>query len=279
MSMPLVSVIVPTHNSSHCLEACLRTIRNQSYKNIELIVVDNNSRDNTREIAKSFTAKVFNRGPERSAQRNYGVTISTGQYVAIIDSDMELTLDVIKACVAEIENNSATVGIVIPEESFGEGWWANCKKLERSFYVGVDWMEAARFFKKSSYEEVGGYNEEMVSGEDWDLSQRVGSIGSIGRIHEYIRHNEGKISLIRTIRKKYYYAQKFASYVVANKGQKALVKQTGIVGRYWLFLSHPAKLFKSPLLGLSMLVMKTCEFGVGSIGYLMGKLRSHGKHT
>jgi glycosyltransferase involved in cell wall biosynthesis len=217
MNQHLVSVIVPTFNSSFFLDACLSSIKGQSYKNIELIVVDNNSQDNTKEIAHRYTEKVFNCGPERSAQRNYGVTKSAGTYVAIIDSDMELCLNVLESCVAEIERELDLRGIVIPEESFGEGWWAHCKRLERSFYLGVEWMEAARFFRKNSYEEVGGYNERMVSGEDWDLSQRIRRLGKIGRINNFIFHNEGKISLIQTIRKKYYYAQKFASYVSSNR--------------------------------------------------------------
>jgi glycosyltransferase involved in cell wall biosynthesis len=279
MNQPLVSVIVPTFNSSSFLDACLRSIKDQSYENIELIVVDNSSRDNTKEIAHRYTEKVFNCGPERSAQRNYGVTKSAGTYVAIIDSDMELTADVLKSCVAQIEREPALQGMVIPEESFGEGWWAHCKRLERSFYVGVDWMEAARFFRKHAYEQVGGYNESMVSGEDWDLSQRIGRTGEIGRINNYIHHNEGRISLIKTIRKKYYYAQKFARYVSSNQDEEKLAKQIGIVRRYSLYFSNPRKLFSNPFLGLSMVFMKTCEFGVGGVGYLIGKLRAHEKHT
>jgi glycosyltransferase involved in cell wall biosynthesis len=272
-------VIVPTFNSSSSLAACLRSIHDQSYENIELIVVDNSSRDSTKEIAQRYTKKVFNCGPERSAQRNFGVAKSAGIYVAIIDSDMELTEDVVKSCVTEIGRDPSIQGIVIPEESFGEGWWARCKRLERSFYVGVDWMEAARFFGKRAYEQVGGYNESMVSGEDWDLSQRIGGLGKIGKIDNYIRHNEGKISLLKTIGKKYYYAQEFARYVNMNQSEKNLAKQTGIVSRYGLFFSNPGRLFRNPLLGLGMLFMKTCEFGVGGAGYLIGKLRAHEKHT
>jgi len=279
MNQPVVSVIVPTFNSSASLAACLQSIHDQSYENIELIVVDNNSRDNTKEIAQRYTQKVFNCGPERSAQRNFGVAKSVGMYVAIIDSDMELTGDVVKSCVMEIQRDPAIQGMVIPEESFGEGWWARCKKLERSFYVGVDWMEAARFFRKHAYERAGGYNENMVSGEDWDLSQRIGRLGKIGRIDDYIRHNEGKISLLKTIRKKYYYAQDFARYVNLNQGEKKLAKQTGIISRYGLFFSNPRRLFRDPFLGLGMLFMKTCEFGVGGAGYLIGKLGAHEKHT
>lgn len=279
MNPPLVSVIVPTFNSSLFLDDCLRSIKGQSYENIELIVVDNNSLDNTKEIAHHYTKKVFNRGPERSAQRNFGVAQSAGIYVMIIDSDMELTVDVVESCVTEIERDLATQGVVIPEESFGEGWWAHCKRLERSFYVGVEWMEAARFFRKHIYQQAGGYNESMVSGEDWDLSQRIGRRGKITRINNHIRHNEGRISLHNTIKKKYYYAQKFARYVNMNQNENKLAKQTGIVSRYLLFFSNPGKLFCNPFLGLSMLFMKTCEFGVGGAGYLIGKMRPHEKHT
>ena len=150
MNKSLVSIIIPTKNSSTTLGACLKSIKNQTYKNIELIVVDNNSTDETKVIAKKYTDKVFNKGPERSAQRNYGVKQSNGEYTLIIDSDMELSEKVVENCVKKIQSNTHIKAIIIPEESFGVGFWAQCKKLERSFYIGVDWIEAARFFEKKS---------------------------------------------------------------------------------------------------------------------------------
>jgi glycosyltransferase involved in cell wall biosynthesis len=268
----LVSVIVPTKNSSKFLDECLLSIKNQTYKNIEIIVVDNNSTDDTKGTAMKYTDRVFNQGPERSAQRNFGVLQSSGEYVAIIDSDMKLSPRVIESCVEKIEQSSDIVGVIIPEESFGEGFWAECKKLEKSFYVGVEWMEAARFFKRSVYQQVGGYDEDMVSGEDWDLSQRIAKAGKMSRIDDFIFHNEGRISLLKTVRKKFYYAQKFAKYTEKYGGSDSEKRQTGIIGRYWLFLSQPTKLFHHPLLGLGVLFMKTCEFGFGGIGYLVGKI-------
>lgn len=272
MGTQLASVIVPTYNSSKFLGACLHSIKSQSYKNIELIVVDNNSTDSTKEIARKYTDKVFNKGPERSAQRNYGVAQAGGEFVAIIDSDMKLSERVIENCVGKIESDRSLVSIIIPEESYGEGFWAQCKKLERSFYVGVGWMEAARFFRKDAYEQAGGYDEGMVSGEDWDLSQRILKIGRIGRIDDFIFHNEGRISLLNTIRKKFYYAQRFSCYRKKNKGTAVVRNQTGIVSRYWLFLSQPVRLLKNPLLGIGMLFMKTCEFGFGGLGYIIAKI-------
>jgi len=70
---------------------------------------------------------VFIKGPERSAQRNFGAAQATGQYVVFIDSDMELAPGVVEACVVKATEANAA-GIIIPEESFGIGFWAQCKK-------------------------------------------------------------------------------------------------------------------------------------------------------
>jgi glycosyltransferase involved in cell wall biosynthesis len=272
MNKSLVSVIIPTQNSSETLERCLDSIKKQTYKNLEIFVVDNNSIDQTKQIAKKYTNKVFNKGPERSIQRNFGVKKSRGKYVFIIDSDMELSETVAEDCVKNVQSNSHIVAVIIPEESFGVGFWAECKKLERSFYVGVQWMEAARFFRKDIYQKTGGYDETMVSGEDWDLSQKIEREGEIGRIDNYIYHNEGKINIFKSIKKKFGYAKEFSNYVSKNKNCGQFRKQTGMCIRYKLFFSQPEKLFKNPVIGLGMLFMKTCEFGFGGVKIMLNKL-------
>ena len=57
--LPLVSVIIPTYNSASTLGVCLISLKNQTYKNIEIIIVDNFSTDTTRAIAKKYTENVF----------------------------------------------------------------------------------------------------------------------------------------------------------------------------------------------------------------------------
>lgn len=268
---PLVSIIVPTYNSSSTLAACLESIKAQMYPDIELIVVDNHSQDDTLKIANRSTDRVFTKGPERSAQRNFGVSKAKGEYVCIIDSDMQLSPEVITQCVVAVEQQPTMKGIIIPEESFGEGFWAQCKQLERSFYVGVDWMEAARFFLKETYEQLGGYDQDLVSGEDWDLSQRVAALTPLGRINALIYHDEGKLRLGRTLSKKYYYAQKIAGYLDKKDHAAQTSRQTSIVGRYALFLRRPGKLLRQPHVGIGMLVMKTLEFGAGALGMMAAK--------
>lgn len=271
---PLVSVIIPTKNSAKFLDKCLMSIKKQSYKNIEIIVVDSHSSDKTNEIAKRYKARFFSLDSERSKARNFGVNKSNGDFVLIIDSDMEPEKDVIKSCYEALINDKDVKGITIPEESFGEGFWAKCKKLEKSFYNGVDWMEAARFFSKNTYLKLGGYNESLISGEDFDLSQRCEKFGKIYRIDKVIFHNEGKINLLKTVKKKYYYAQHFAKYLSVTENKDKVSKQTGILARYKLFLSDPIKLFRNPIVGLGMIFMKTCEFGFGGLGYLIVKAKT-----
>ena len=272
-SRPLVSVIVPTKNSAGTLAACLDSIQKQTYAPIEIIVVDNFSGDDTQAIARKYTDKVFAKGPERCAQRNHAAQQATGDYVVFIDSDMQLSPKVIESCVVVMRDENIK-GVIIPEESFGEGFWAQCKKLERSFYIGVDAIEAARFFRSSDFDAVGGYDELLVSGEDWNLSDRIEMHGALARITDFIYHNEGRINLRKTLQKKYYYAQKASWYFRQNANLPTAAKRRhGVFGRYMLFFRQPVTLFHNPFVGCGMLFMKTCEFGAGVCGYLDQKIR------
>ena len=81
MKYPIVSVIITTHNSQNYLNNCLKSIAEQSYpKNkIEIIVVDNNSTDETKKIAQLYVKKLYNKGKERCSQRNFGANRANRQ--------------------------------------------------------------------------------------------------------------------------------------------------------------------------------------------------------
>lgn len=268
---PLVTVIVTTKNNHATLEACLRSVDDQSYPNMELIVVDNNSTDDTKDIGHAYTTHVFNKGPERSVQRNFGVAKARGAYVMIIDSDMVLSQAVVAACVQAAQADPTAKAIIIPEESFGKGFWAQCKKLERSFYVGQDSIEAARFFDKELYQELGGYNEAMTGGEDWDFTNRLRGSTHIGRVQPYIFHNEGRPRFTRTVRKVYYYAQHAVEYFAENPTDSLLRDKSGPLARYKLFFSRPRILLKHPFRAAGMLTLKTAEYAAGGLGYWQAK--------
>jgi glycosyltransferase involved in cell wall biosynthesis len=241
--------------------------------------VDNNSTDKTKKIVDDLRLKIkdlkislYNKGPERSAQRNFGTLKSKGKFLLFIDSDMELSKAVVADCVRQAEShkvNKVLGGIIIPEESFGDGFWAKCKALERSFYIDVDWIEAARFFLKDIFNEFRGFDEKLIGGEDWDLSQRVKSKYESSRIDSFIKHNEGRLSLVFLLKKKMYYGTKLGGYSVKEANSKYFKSQSSIIKRYKLFFSYPTKLFKDPKVGIGMLFMKTCEFVAVGAGYIL----------
>lgn len=257
MKKPLVSIIIPTKNSARTLEKCLQSIKDQSYRNIELIVVDNNSTDNTKEIAKKYTDKVFNFGPERSAQRNFGARQARGEYLLIHDSDIYFNRGSVKECI-ELATSENSDAIILPEKSIGTGFWTKVKAYERSFYIGNDYMEGARFFKKNIYEKNGGYDENLYAGEDWDLTIRFREAGyKISRTHIFIEHDEGKMSLFGSSQKKKYYGPNLFE-IYAKKHPEYFKKQMSF------FIRFPIKkmainFIKHPLLTLSMFSMKGLE--------------------
>lgn len=266
-----VSIIITTKNSSKTLIALLKSIKEQSYyQNVEIIVVDNNSSDNTVKIAKKYTKKVFQKGPERSAQRNYGVMKSIGEFLLILDSDMVLTKRVVEECV-EMINSSQYGGIIIPEKSFGKNFWARVKAWEREINEGENYFEAARFFPKKIFKEFKGYDEGLTGPEDWDLPQRISKKYKIGRIKSYILHDEGKTSVINLMKKKYYYGLSANKYLTNQNLSPFSAKTIYLLRK--AFYKNWLKLISHPVLTLAMFLMLTLETLGGGVGYLLGKFK------
>lgn len=269
----MVSIIIPTYNSAVDIERCLHSARKQTHRRQEIIVVDNYSRDVTREIAKKY-AEVYTHGLERSNQRNFGAAKAKGDFLLFIDSDMELMPEVIKECLNEALSRNIDA-IVIPEVSVGEGFWARCKALERSCYLNDSLIEAPRFFKRETFLKFNGYDESLVGPEDWDLPLRMKKAGfSFSRVKTLIIHHEGRLTLWRTVRKKYLYGFTFSRYI--KKHKKEAVRQ--ILFRT-SFLRNYKLLLRNPLLTLGFIVMKSCEFIAGASGMIVNKCLQHKEIT
>lgn len=271
MTFPKVSVIVTTKNEAAHIGLCLRSIQKQTYSPIETIVIDNRSDDGTKQIARKYTSHVFNAGPERSAQRNFGSTIAKGKYLAFLDADMILTPWVIAQCVAVC--NGHTLGAIIPEKSIGVGFWAKCKALERTYYEHVDWIESARFFRTDIFRQLGGYDESLTGPEDFEFPQRLKKhFGSdvIGRIHSYILHDEGHLSLAKLVQKKYYYGREMRRYSKLPESAPYFSKQSNLIGRFVLFARHPGRLMRDPITAIGMIFMKTAEMCALALGGIRG---------
>lgn len=271
----LVSVIITTRNEEDTVGRLIESIKNQTFQNIEIILVDNSSTDKTVNIAKKFKVKVFNFGPERSAQRNYGAKMSKGDYLLFLDADMELSKDVIKECVESIENNPRQLGAIsIPEKSIAYTFWERVKSFERSFYnlEGDSTTDAARYFTKKVFDRTGGYDEAITGPEDWDLHESIKKLGfKIGRIKSVIYHYERIKSLFDLYKKKFYYGLKSHRYL--SKQNVSTFSPKTIYFLRPVFYKNFDKILAHPVLALGMCIMFTVELIGGGLGYLIGKVR------
>lgn len=257
----LVSVIIPTKNSEENIGTCLKSIGEQTCPNIEVIVVDGYSTDYTREIAEKFGAKIIETKAMRSRARNIGAEKAKGELILFLDSDMEMDPAVVESCVKKVGEQCDAV--IIPEVSVGEGFWAKCKALEKACYVGDDLIEAARFFKRSVFESIGGYDSELEAGEDWDLNQKISKAGyQIGMINAFIKHHERRLGLRETMLKKHYYGKTLERY--RRKHPKEANRQLKLIRP--AFIRNWRELAKDPAHALGMLFMKICELVAGYVG-------------
>jgi len=260
----LVSVVVPTRNSARTLERCLESIRGQDHRPIELIIVDNASTDQTLEIARRYGDVVENFGHERSAQRNRGAALAHGHYLLFVDSDMVLATRVVIECLDALTSSGAPA-VIIPEISFGDGFFAHCRALERSCYVGDDSIEAARFYSKVAFEASGGFDESMVAFEDWDLSRRVATSRRLPRTASRISHDEGVLTLRAVWAKKRYYGA--SSFQYWRKHGLHSIGQINLLFRP-AFVRNWRRLVRHPVLTAGFLTLKCVETAAGVWGLM-----------
>lgn len=270
----MVSIIIPTKNEEKVIIRLLVSIKNQTYKKIEIIVIDNSSSDNTKKIARRFTKNVFDFGPERSAQRNYGEKKAKGDYLLILDADMELEQNVVNECVIRMQKMQKCGLITIPEVSVANTFWEKVKAFERSIYnkEGDTTTDAGRFFDRKAFEKVGGYDETITGPEDWDLPERILKIGyKQGRIKSRIFHYERVPNPIRLAKKKYYYALTSHRYLkkhgISPLSQKTVYFLRPVFYKNWKMLAS------NPVLSIAMFVMLILEQIGGGLGYMVGKYK------
>jgi len=265
---PLVSVIIPTKNSEKFLEKCLESVKNQTYKNLEIIVVDNNSTDKTKEIARKFTNKVFNRGPERSAQVNFGVSQASGEYAYKVDSDFILDKGVVEQCVNKIKEGFDAI-VVHNSPDISVSWIAKIRKFEVDMYKYDITHSSARFLKKYIYQKIGGFNEKITAGEDYDFQNKLNRAGyETGFIDAEALHLGEPTNFWKHMKKYYDYGKNFVNYTQENRGESS--RQLGFFRE--VYMKNWKKFIVHPILGIEFIFYTFAKFGFGGIGYITEKI-------
>jgi glycosyltransferase involved in cell wall biosynthesis len=184
---PLVSVIMPAYNAAAHIAEAIESVLIQNYRNLELVVVDDGSTDNTKDIVTAFKderIKYFyknNSGP--SGARNLAISKARGQYVMSLDADDMMTPDSIARHMIEFENHS-DVDLVycdvllIDERSnpiriMNKSEYKNRRHLIRDmFRAGHPIVPFRLGIRRNVFDKIGLYDEDLLVGEDYDMIRR-----------------------------------------------------------------------------------------------------------
>jgi len=165
---PLVSIIIPTYNEEKSVCNLLSDLKNQTYKNFEIIVVDECSTDKTTKIAKKLGAKVFfsNKG-SLSFARNLGIKKSKGKIIANLDADFRINKNFLKGVVESFRDKEVK-GLKVKEVLEQDSLLERIDYL-RSFYRYGGYTLTIRIFKRGIT-----YDEDIKHfGEDMHINKRI----------------------------------------------------------------------------------------------------------
>ncbi len=218
-----LSVVITTKNEAANIAASVRSFDDAVARGeAEVIVVDNASTDDTKEIASELGAAVYDKGPERSAQRNLGWQKARGEWVIVLDADMIIPPETVEEILSVEEGDAYW----IPEVRTGSGFRVKARNFERSFYDGTC-VDALRLFRREILEKTGGYDENLIAGpEDWELDIRVLATGAkCAVLKSHLIHNEKRLTFRKMLEKKAYYTKSFAAYKEKWRGHPAVRRQ------------------------------------------------------
>jgi len=122
----LISIIIPVYNVEKYLERCVKSVINQTYKNLEIILVDDGAKDNSGKMCDELSKldsriKVIHKeNGGLSDARNFGLKIATGDYIGFVDSDDYIADDMYETLYHTIKNNNADISIVSFYEMYKE---------------------------------------------------------------------------------------------------------------------------------------------------------------
>lgn len=183
--MTLASIIIPAHNASETLAACLEACLAQDCTEREIIVVDDGSMDDTGGIAKQYRVKCVSQpqqGP--AAARNHGASLAHGAYLVFTDADCVPRKDWLTRLLAKLDDGVVGVGgtyaIANPESRLARLIQTEIQTRHARFGEKVDFLGSFNvLYVKSAFDRVGGFDESFrqASAEDNDLAYRLAAVG------------------------------------------------------------------------------------------------------
>jgi len=199
--MSKVSIIIPCWNQAHWLPEAIESALNQTHKDVEVIVVNDGSPDNTSEVARKYPVKLVEKeNGGLSSARNAGIKASTGEYILTLDADDKILPEFVEKC---LEANDDIVSTA--QQEFGDTnhlWDYQPIHPTKEMFLVDNQINCCSLYKKEIWETVEGYDENMKLGyEDWDFWAQATKAGyTITVIREplflYRKHGKSMIDRV-----------------------------------------------------------------------------------
>ncbi len=260
---PLVSVLIPSYNHADYIEAAIRSVWNQTYQNIELIVLDDGSEDSSPDLIRELEkmspipmSVIVKENAGLCATLNQGLEIARGKYVSILASDDKYLEDKTQIQVNFMEGNTNCVlcfGRVIHLKEGGELEDDPIRPLSGNMFEDLlfgNFIPAVSCLaRKSVFSKVGGFDENSAI-EDWDMWLRIAEFHEIQYVDHFLsyyrRHDNNFSSNLDKM--------ELAKLGILNKwkGKKSFVKAKQI----WALTYFCGLLDKKKGLGAFKLMLK-----------------------
>ena len=178
----LISVIIPAYNEEKVIGNCFESLEKQSYRPLEIIVVDDGSSDNTLKIAEKFNIPVLkqnHQGP--GLARNLGASKAKGEILVFVDADMTFDKDFVKDLTKPIIEGK-TIGTFSKNEFVAnkDNIWSQCWNINRGWQNNrlftknsPDTSPVFRAISKKEFDKVKGFDSHGEYTDDWSLSEKL----------------------------------------------------------------------------------------------------------
>ncbi len=185
--MPLISVIIPSLNEEKYIGKTLQSLRRQTFKDYETILVDNHSNDRTREIAKEYAKVIEDKRKGVGLARNIGARSAKGKILLFLDADTMASENLLLEYASVFADGEvvAATGPILPLEKTSRFVMASYKFVS-VFFVKLSILArrpsvvGANFAViRSTFDRAGGFDEKLLTYEDWNLSNKLKKYGKI----------------------------------------------------------------------------------------------------